>query len=242
MYKIYPIKIAQSVNPEPSVFYLGDCSKTVEMFTYIYLIKSDGKIILVDTGFGIEEIMKMNPGMKQAEGEDTLSQLSARGIKPEEITDIILTHVHWDHFSPVIGKFTNAVIYVQEKDVRYVLDPPHPWFAKFVFVETVKKLTTSFKSRVHFLNGDEEILPGISVFLAGGHSPGSQAVKVKTQAGNVIIAGDVVFHYRNIDENIPIGFNCNLEECFSAMKRIREEADIVLPGHDPLVLEKYKEI
>ena len=106
----------------------------------------------------------------------------------------------------------------------------------------MKKLASDYGARVHLTDGEEEILPGISVFLAGGHTPGSQVIKVGTKSGNAVLAGDVVFNYRNIDEDIPVAFNSNLEECLLAMKRIREEADIILPGHDPAVLERYEEI
>jgi glyoxylase-like metal-dependent hydrolase (beta-lactamase superfamily II) len=63
-------------------------------------------------------------------------------------------------------------------------------------------------------------------------------VVVETSKGRVIFAGDVAFTYRNLEKDIPVGFNSNLEECFLAMRRIRKEADIVIPGHDPLVLER----
>ena len=64
---------------------------------------------------------------------------------------------------------------------------------------------------------------GIKVFLTGGHTPGHQSVMVETKIGKIILAGDVVLTYRNIEENIPVGFNCNLEECFNAMEKIKKK-------------------
>jgi len=242
MYSICPIKVGQSIEPEARVFHLGDCAKTIQLYNYIWLVRGNDRVILGDTGFSLEDGKTINPAIVQTQDEHPLLQLSRRNVKPEAVTDVILTHVHWDHLSPILDHFVNAEIYIQEKEVRYVLDPPHPWFSQFIFVDTVNKLVSDYSDRVHFVNGDEEILPGISVFLAGGHTPGSQVVKVSTKSGKVVLAGDVVFNYRNIAEDLPIAFNCNLEECFLAMKRIREEADIVLPGHDPVVLERYEEI
>ena len=239
MYKIYPMKVAESIEPEPRIFYLGDCDKKIRLYTYSWLIKGEGKVILVDTGFGFEDGKTVNPGIKQAGDEHPLYQLKRRNVKPEEVSDLIITHLHWDHLSATIDNFTNAKIYVQEKDIKYVLNPPHSWFSRFVFLDTVKKLTSDFKRRLHLMNGEREILPGISVFLTGGHTPGSQAVKIKTNSGNAILTGDVVFTYRNIEEDIPVGFNSNLEECFLVMRRIRNQADIILPNHDPAVLTKY---
>lgn len=239
MYKIYPMKVAESVEPEPRIFYLGDCSKTIKLYTYFWLIKGKDKVILVDTGFSLEDGKGINPEIKQTKDEHPLSQLKRRDIKPEDVTDLIITHLHWDHFSAMTDNFIKAKIYVQEKEIEYAINPPNPWFSQFVFLDTVKKLRSDFKERVHLINGEEEIFPGMSVFLTGGHTPGSQAVKIKTKSGYAVLTGDVVMTYRNIEEDVPVGFNCNLEDCFRAMERIRKEADIVIPGHDPMVLEKY---
>lgn len=239
MYQIIPIKVAESVEPEPRIFYLGDCSKTIKLYTYFWLIKREEKIVLVDTGFNLEDGKTLNPGIKQTKDESPLCQLKRRNVNPEDVTDVIITHIHWDHLSEMIDNFINANIYVQEKDIKYVLNPPHPWFSRFVFLDTVKRLTSDFKERVHLINGEEEVLPGIFVFLTGGHTPGSQAIRIKTKSGDAVLTGDVVFTYRNIEEDSPVGFNSNLEECFLAMRRIRNEADIILPNHDPAVLDKY---
>ena len=239
MYKIYPLKVAEAIEPEPRIFYLGDCSNTIKLYTYFWLIKGEGRTILVDTGFSFEDGRTINPGIKQTKDEHPLFQLKKQNVEPGNVTDVIITHIHWDHLSSVIDNFINAKIYVQEKDIKYVLNPPHPWFSKFVFIETIKKLTSDFKKRVYLISGDKEIIPGIFVFLVGGHTPGSQAVKIKTDSGDAVITGDVVFTYRNIENDIPVGFNSNLEECFLAMKRIRNEADIILPNHDPDILTRY---
>jgi glyoxylase-like metal-dependent hydrolase (beta-lactamase superfamily II) len=241
MYKIYPLKVAESVEPEPRIFYLGDCSKTIKLYTYFWLVVGEREKILVDTGFTYEDGRNVNPEIKQQEGEEPISQLKKHNISPEDISHIIITHVHWDHLSPVVEKFTNAKIYIQKKDVKYALKPPHPWFSKFIFLDTLKKLKKEYKDRLNLISKDGEILPGISVLFVGGHTPGSQAVKIKTNAGNAIICGDVVFTYRNIENDVPVGFNSNLEECFLAMERFRKEADIILPNHDPEVLARYGE-
>ena len=112
------MKIAESTEPEARVLYLGGCSKTVEMYSYFWLVKGNSRTVLVDTGFNLEDAKTMNSDIKQTREEHPLSQLSKRNVRPEEITDIIITHVHWDHLSPMIDNFINADIYVQEKDLR----------------------------------------------------------------------------------------------------------------------------
>jgi len=157
------------------------------------------------------------------------------------VTGVILTHGHWDHFSPTIESFTQAEIFIQERELMCLVSPPHQWFSQFVFKKLVSHLQDKWKARVHLVKGEEKVLPGIKVFWTGGHTPGHQSVMVETEKGKVILTGDVVMTYRNLKEDIPPGFNSNLEECFLAMRRIRKENGIVFPGHDPGVLGKYEE-
>lgn len=239
MYEIYPLKIGQATEEEPRIFYLGSCKKRITVYQYMWLIKGNGNLVLVDTGFTREAGQSFNPDVKQEKEEEPLKQLSSLGIKPEEISSIILTHGHWDHLSPTVFAFSNARVYLQERELLSLTKPSHPWFTEFVFKDVIRKLTDDCKRRLRIIAGDKEILPGIRLFWTGGHTPGHQSVAVNTKAGKVILTGDVVFTYRNIEKDIPVGFNCNLEDCFQAMKRIRKEADIVIPGHDPRVLEKY---
>jgi glyoxylase-like metal-dependent hydrolase (beta-lactamase superfamily II) len=85
---------------------------------------------------------------------------------------------------------------------------------------------------------DEEIVSGVRIFPLGCHSTGSQGILVRTQMGPVVIAGDVVYKYENIEKDRP-GRSPDERACREAMARIRSLADIVLPAHDPLTLERW---
>jgi len=242
MYEIHPLKVGESTEPEPRIFYLGDCQKKVKLCAYMWIIKGERRIILVDTGFVKSEGVKFNPDIQQRPEEEPLKQLNKLGINPKKVTGIILTHGHWDHLSPTINLFVKAEVFIQRRELLYITNPPHPWFSKFVFKEVANCLKNEWRDRVHLVRGEEDILPGIRLFWTGGHTPGHQSVMVETNKGKVILAGDVVMTYRNLKEDIPPGFNSNLKECFLAMRRIRKENGILFPGHDPRVLEKYKKL
>ena len=62
---------------------------------------------------------------------------------------------------------------------------------------------------------------------------------MNTSSGKAVVTGDVCFTYRSLEQDLPGGFNYNLIECFSSLQKIRDVADIVLPGHDLAMLEKY---
>ena len=87
---------------------------------------------------------------------------------------------------------------------------------------------------------DGEVLPGIRVFWTGGHSLCHQAVVVEGAGGRrVVLPGDIVPTYRNLEENLPVGYCYNVIECLDAMARIRHEEGIVVPSHDALVLQRF---
>ncbi|MDQ1317492.1 MAG: hypothetical protein QG588_1144, partial [Candidatus Poribacteria bacterium] len=85
---------------------------------------------------------------------------------------------------------------------------------------------------------DEEIMPGIKTFWLGCHSVCSQGIAVQTKHGIAVFTGDVVYKYRNIEENNPIGW-ADADECRNSMQLIQDVADIVIPSHDPELLRRF---
>ncbi len=237
MYTIDPLCVGRWRDPEPRLLYLGDCSREIDVRSYFFLVRGEGLTILVDTGYDLATGREINPVLQQDPGEDPLSHLHRRRIDPAEVNAVILTHLHWDHCSPVLGAFSQAQIYVQRKEYLAVTDPPHPWFSRFTYPDTIGRMGTDWRNRTTFLEGESTVYGGIRCVPMGGHTPGLQAVYVETRAGTVALPGDIVILYRNLEEDVPVGFNCNLEECFLGMRRLREETRAVLPSHDPATPE-----
>ena len=104
--------------------------------------------------------------------------------------------------------------------------------------KTLSRLVLEDWPRVHLLEDEDEICPGIRVFRTGGHHRGSLAVAIHTREGTLIYA-DTLFTYENYEENIPIGFFRNQDEFHAAVRRIRREADVVVPFFDPVAFERY---
>ncbi|MEM7024882.1 MAG: N-acyl homoserine lactonase family protein, partial [Pseudomonadota bacterium] len=99
-----------------------------------------------------------------------------------------------------------------------------------------------YAGRVAFHDGDAEIASGISVHLVGGHSHGLQIVRVHTARGWVVVASDATHFYANIEtENpFPIVFNVgDMMEGWATCRRLADSGAHVVPGHDPLVIERY---
>lgn len=242
MYRIWPLKVGSVVEPEPRIFYLGDCDKTVALGNFCFLIERERTSLdkfrmLVDTGVAKVDGDRFNPSMTQSPDEEPLAQLSRHGVDPNCIETVVATHLHWDHVSPTILQMPNAKLYVDPREIQMVTNPPHPWFGNFMYNEVIEQLIRD--GRVVETRDGEEVAPGIRVMSTPGHTFGGQSVVVETASGKAVITGDVCFTYRNLDEDLPGGFNCNLLECFNSLQKIRETADIALPGHDLRMLELY---
>jgi len=231
--------------PGLAMYFQDKIDQNVAIAGYVWLVRGEGNTIVVDAGIG--ERPEVAGGGKQmfghftvAPGEDTASLLRGAGVEPGEVDHLILTHLHTDHClnTPL---FTRARIVVSRRGWEAVTRPAHPaLFPERVFSHDVlRHLRGQAWERVQLADGEEQILPGISVFYTGGHTPCSQAVRIETAAGAAVITGDVVSLYGHIEENIPVAYCHDLAECYQAMDRIRREADIILPTHDPDVLVRH---
>ena len=100
----------------------------------------------------------------------------------------------------------------------------------------------NFSGRLRFVAGSREIVPGVEVHRTGGHSAGLQVVRVKTTSGIVVLASDATHFYANIEEYRPYGIVSDLAQMYGAFDLVRSLADspdLVVPGHDPLVLKRF---
>ncbi len=240
MYQFFPLKVGLVPEvPTPAILYMTDFGKTIQVPYYFWYLEGNGHRILVDVGFEIEEGRTVDPGLTQEESWRPLNRLAQLGVDPESIDTVIFTHAHYDHLSSCANYYPNATFYLQNKEMRYALNPTHPWFNRFYIVPMCVKLNTELRQRLRLMDGEAEILPDLRVIRTGGHTPGHQCVIFKSEFGKTALAVDIGFMYRNLEEDIPVGLHCNIEEVFLGMARLRGECDLVLPGHDPLLEKQY---
>jgi glyoxylase-like metal-dependent hydrolase (beta-lactamase superfamily II) len=100
----------------------------------------------------------------------------------------------------------------------------------------------AYQGRVRFHGGDAELAPGLSLHKIGGHTRGLQAVRVHTRVGWIVLASDASHLYANMSEERPFPIVYDVGEMIEGYRRLRELADapeLIVPGHDPLVMERY---
>ncbi len=166
------------------------------------------------------------------------------GYDPKSISDVIITHLHYDH-AGTTQDFPNATFHLQEVEMSYATGPlmchdamRFPYTVDFV-VDMVRHL---YNGRVKFTAGDADFAPGITLHLTAGHTMGMQSVRVLTERGWVVLASDASHFYDNHEGLAPFPIVYNVGDMLDShrkLKRLAETPQHIIPGHDPLVLERY---
>ena len=213
----------------------------IEHPVFCFLIEGHGRKVLVDTGLSeTEQSVKYHHSGRQDPGQAIHDQLSSIGVGTDEIDTIIFTHLHWDHCYNV-DKFPDARLVVSEIEYRFALNPTPPYWMTYEHPNCGQE--PPWKDRYFDLvQGEEEIVEGVRVFPTPGHSPGHQAVSVRTSAGIYIIAGDLFFVKENLQPDpergwpmLPIGRFANFIELWESMEMAVSRGDHFLMTHDPEV-------
>ena len=245
-YEIYAIRYASMPDfPVADLVKGADPSRKLEIAMAVWLIKGNGRNVLVDSGFYHDQFFKnwkLNDFIKPSEA------VALAGIKPEEITDVIITHMHWDHVDG-ISLFPKAKIWIQKDEYTYYsgeawqsprthggIDPDD--------VLAIVKL--NMQGRVGPVNGDaQEIIPGITGYIGGKHTWQSQYVGVHAKDGVVVLASDNMYLYENLDKHLPIAATVDADSNIRAQDRMRQIAassKLIIPGHDLAVFDRFPKI
>lgn len=207
---------------------------------YLWVIRNKNRTVVVDLGFD----RRSGDARGRVMLREPMDALAAIGVKPDDVDTVIITHMHYDHAGHA-PEFPNATFVLQEKEVAYCTGKymGFPPLRRSFDVEHVTDIIrANFQSRVKFVDGDKEILPGISVHLIGGHSGGLQVVRVQTENGPLVIASDAAHFYDTLTEQNPFTVIVNLAEMVEGWDKIFElgaPPERVIPGHDPLVADLY---
>lgn len=216
---------------------------------YFWVARSDSKTIVIDTGFSRKEAAIRK---KETDGTwdphifcDATEGLQMLGIDAKQVTDVVLTHLHFDHASS-LAAFPAARFHIQEREMRHVTGPQMKYgFLKAAYSpEHVKQLIDLlYANRIVFHDGESSLVPGIKLHLLPGHTPGLQGVEVTTKRGQVLLASDSSHYYANFQNDAPFPILTSATDMFLSFEKlfkIAESPNHIIPGHDPLVGQRYK--
>jgi len=208
---------------------------------YIWIIRGEGRCVLVDTGFGTDAASARHRTLLH----HPVDLLQKAGIAPDQISDVILTHLHYDHAGN-LDCFPGARFHLQEDEMRFATgrNMCHACLkAPFECRDVTQAVEILFDGRMVFHNGDVEIFPGIEVFRIGGHSGGLQIVRVSTARGRLVLASDAFHFNENRLRRAPFPIVYNLGEMLDGFERCEQLAshdpNLLIPGHDPDVRKRW---
>jgi glyoxylase-like metal-dependent hydrolase (beta-lactamase superfamily II) len=241
-FEIYAIRYAHLGNRHASEnFVLADPHEYASDLDYfVWVLHNPNASIVVDTGFGEEAAARR----KRELFRSPAATLPALGLDRNRITDVILTHLHYDHAGN-LGEFPQARFHIQDREVSYATGRGmcHPPLrAPFDLGDVLEMIRHVYTGRVVFHDGDDEILPGLNVYRVGGHSAGLQILRVWTRRGWMVLASDASHLYANFEQGrvFPVVYNVGeMLEGYKLLYRLADSPNHIVPGHDPLVMQYY---
>ncbi|HXI29690.1 MAG TPA: N-acyl homoserine lactonase family protein [Vicinamibacterales bacterium] len=246
-YEVYAVRFATLANfPVSSLVAGADRSRRMDIAMMIWVLKgADGRIALVDSGFHREQYFRQFTVKDYVRPPDALAPL---GITAGQVTDIFLSHMHWDHAGG-LDLFPAARIWVQKDEYDYYTGEAwqaartHGGIDPDDVLEIVKRNT---QGKVSFVRGDNDtLLPGVLFGVGGRHTWASQFVSVQTRAHTVVLASDNMYLYENLDAHLPVAQTLDAASNLRTQDRMRSiasEPRFLVPGHDPAVFDRFPHV
>lgn len=240
-YELFAVRYATRIGQRVENFIGGDPHEgPMPMDYFVWVARNADRTVLIDTGCTREVAERRGRTFLRC----PIDTLGALGVDVDQIDDVILSHLHYDHVGN-LPRLSHARFHVQEREMAYAAGPHmrHRFLSQAFEADDVADLVRlNFASRVVFHAGDAQCLPGIEVHLAGGHSHGLQFVRVHTARGWVVLASDVAHYYENIVSRRPFSIAYNVGEMldgFELLLRHGGDLGCIVPGHDPLVTQLF---
>ena len=205
--KITALKYGESVFSKRLIFEDDTSDELLPISFVIYLIQTEDKNILVDAG------CDDGAGFEMSVFKKPVDVLKEYGLKPCDITDVIITHSHHDHIE-AIAYYTNATIHIQKDEYNIAQ----------------KYIPSDFK--IHLVDDEWSLTPRVIMRKIGGHSIGSCIV----MADNYVLCGDECYYLKNLEEKFVTGSSYNKQNSRAFIEEYSKKKYTPLLFHDPQIL------
>jgi glyoxylase-like metal-dependent hydrolase (beta-lactamase superfamily II) len=232
--------------PVASLVAGAERDRRLDIPVMVWLLKgSNGRSVLIDSGFYRQKFLDQ---WKPRNFRTPAAAVAAAGVPPDAITDIVISHAHWDHVDGA-DLFPKATVWIQREEYTYYTG--EAWHARGTHggidaddMAALLKINT--EGRLRFVEGDDqEIVPGIRAYTGGRHTRASQFVSVRTASGTAVFTSDNVYLYENLEKRAAIAQTLDAASNLKAQDRIRTLASsprLIVPGHDPAVFHRFERV
>ncbi len=246
-YQVYALKLHSGAIHSLAKNYVVGANPTdsLKVSAMVWLLKgANGKNILVDVGY-LDTAKTSKKLVMQAD-----VALQKINVTPSDITDVIITHPHYDHIGG-ITLFPKAKVWMQKDDFEYFVG--EAWqdkeSSKFYRKNDVRNIVEiNLHGRLKLVKGDDiEIIPGIRVYTGSKHSFDNMYLLVNSNSktNKIIVASDAIWFYYNLNNLLPATLCFDPVAYVEAMRRMKTlvtNPDFIIPGHDDLVFSKFPKV
>jgi glyoxylase-like metal-dependent hydrolase (beta-lactamase superfamily II) len=248
-YEIYALKYAGPFSSSVAmVFFNQEWDKTIERNYYLWAIKGNDGVTVVDAGTSLSEQSK-----RKLKGYvNPVEALARIGVNGSNVKRVIITHIHFDHVGGMEmfpQAFPQAKFYVQKKEFDFWIKSPLVKKMPFVGITDTlaNKIVADMEGtdRLQLICGDQIILPGIELLLTPGHTLGLQSVAVNTAKGKAIVASDCAHIARSFKEDNPSCLIMDMVGWLGSYEKLKAKAssiDLIFPGHDVKMLNDFPKV
>ncbi len=197
--------------------------------------------VLIETGNGDKEDERFRERLAM-EGRNILIQnLSNLGLAPEDITEVVFSHLHFDHAGGgtcvregrILPTFPNARYYVQKAELEEAHNPSPRTKASYIKTNWEPLLEAGL---LHTVDGEAEILPHLNVRPLPGHNRGNQGIFIGEAGKRLVLPGDLIPTRHHLNPTWCMGYDLHVERCVGERQKLLEELsetkDQIIFGHD----------
>jgi glyoxylase-like metal-dependent hydrolase (beta-lactamase superfamily II) len=245
-YQVYALKyLAGGKGPAKNGVVGANPKDSIDVTFMVWLLKGEnGRNILVDAGY-LDTVKIRWKGYIRPD-----SLLERINVYPSDITDVIMTHPHYDHIGG-INLFPKAIVWMQKDDFDYFVG--EAWHdketSKYYRKNDVRNIIEiNLQGRLKLVKGDDiEIMPGIRVYIGSKHSFENMYLLVNSNSktNKILIASDAIWFYYQLDNLLPATLCLDPVAYVAALKRMKtlvSNPDLIIPGHDNLVFSKFPKV
>jgi glyoxylase-like metal-dependent hydrolase (beta-lactamase superfamily II) len=242
----YGTRIATKAESYLNYHVYGEPDESFGMDYFFWLVRGPERTVLVDCGFGAEA------GRRRGRTTlvDPVVALSALGVEPGAVDQLVVTHAHYDHIGN-LHRFPNAEVVIARREYEFWTGPyaRRLQFAHSTEADELERLAaTREEGRLRLVEDTLDLAPGIELVVVGGHTPGQMVAQVAVDRpeggqGAAVLAADALHFYEELDRDRPFFVVADLVDMYRGFDVLREMTEdagrLLVAGHDAEVGKRF---
>jgi glyoxylase-like metal-dependent hydrolase (beta-lactamase superfamily II) len=237
----YGTRVATRAESYLNFHVYGEPDASFRMDYFFWLVRGAGRTVLVDCGFGA------GPGRRRGRTTlvDPLAALSALGVEPGAVDQLVVSHAHYDHIGN-LHRFPDAEIVIARREYEFWTGPyaGRVQFAHSTEADELAHLgALRAEGRLRLVEDTLDLAPGIELVVVGGHTPGQLVAQVADRGGAVVLAADALHFYEELERDRPFFVVADLLDMYRGFDLLREMTQDagrrLVAGHDAEVGERF---